>query len=391
MRVVILTTDFLPNIGGIAAHVDGLSRGLVEWGCAVTVVVPRRRRLLPRLGVHREPGDPYPVVRLDVPQYVKFGRFVHPRLTAAWLRREIRATGAAVLHWHTFDYLTVRLVRGVARVFTNHTSQFLEYAADPRRRALARALVGPAHRVIAPSRELAAATASTGFPEERLTAIPNGVDIRRFSPAVDGRQLRARLEFSASDCVVLCPRRLEKKNGVIYWVRAIPLLLARCRKPLRFLFVGDYTAGDVYSARKEVLDAIAGLGLGDRIVFAGSVPNREMPAYVAAADIVVLPSLIEATSIAGLEAMATGKPLAATAVGGLPEIVEDGRTGLLVPPADPGALAEAVLRLATDSGERSRMGQAARARAERDFGWSTVAQRTIAVYEAARGDAGVNA
>lgn len=381
MRILMLSTDFLPNIGGITAHIVGLSAGLRNLGHKVTVVVPQRIRPWSLPWTREEHTQNCHVVRLGVPTLPKM-TWVYPFYVANLLQRSIRS-GYQVIHWHTFDSEITCRLKGVVKIFTNHTSYFLEYVSDPSTMSRARRLVKPADIVIAPSQELAQATITAGYAADRTRVIPNGVDTNRFSPNVDGLLVRRRYGIPLDECVILCPRRLEKKNGVIYWVRAIPLVLAQSKERVRFVFVGDYRDQNQYSAREEVLSAIAELDLGDQVIFTGAVPNREMPKYFAASDVVVLPSLVEATSIAGLEAMASGKPIVGTNVGGIPEIVNDGETGYLIPPADPPALAEAVQKLVTSPNLRESMGRAARKRAECEFAWSVIAKRTVTVYEEA--------
>jgi glycosyltransferase involved in cell wall biosynthesis len=129
----------------------------------------------------------------------------------------------------------------------------------------------------------------------------------------------------------------------------------------------------------EILDKA---GMRDRVKFLGAVPNSSMPEIYRACDVAVLPSLAEATSIAGLEAMACGLPLVGTNVGGIPAIVADGVSGLLVPPADPDALAGALDRLVDNAGLRRAMGEAGRCSAQGNFSWPIIARRTAAAYEA---------
>jgi glycosyltransferase involved in cell wall biosynthesis len=112
----------------------------------------------------------------------------------------------------------------------------------------------------------------------------------------------------------------------------------------------------------------------------GAVANIDMPEIYRAADFCLLPSLMEATSIAGLEAMATGRALVGTRVGGIPALIDDGVTGLLVPPRDPPAIAAAVNALAHNRERCVQMGHAARARVEAQFAWPRIAERTVRAY-----------
>lgn len=384
MRVELWSGDYLPNPGGIAAHVAGLARGLARAGANPVVVVPSRRRNPFAARLRFQPGVP-PVVTAGIPRrplessdtaYARFARRVRAH-------RELRLPD--VLHWHTplLESELAGVVTARLKVFTNHTSQFLEWQNEGRDPLQARRSLAAAQVVICPSLELAQATVAAGFPEARVHVVPNGVDTESFAPDVDGRAIRGELGVTHDETLFLCPRRLERKNGVRHWLGAIPLLIASTSAPVRFLLVGDYMAQDQYSERTEVIQMLKGLSGRARVSWIGSVPPARMPGYMAAADAVVLPSLMEATSIAGLEAMASGKPLIGTDVGGLPELIEPGVSGLLVPPGDSEALAAAMRRLAEDAGLRAAMGARGRVRVLQDFSWDRIARRTMDIYRSA--------
>lgn len=384
MNICLLTSDFLPNIGGIAAHVRGLAGGLARLDHRVDVVVPGLRRPFQRPSVRQESLDDFRVVRVAVPRVPRLTGLYFAARVAAEMRGVLGGARYEVIHWHTplREGACAARLPGAWRVFTNHTSQFLEWERDGRDRRLARRVLRHADAVISPSQELTDTTISAGFDPERSWTISNGVDATRFSPSVDGSDVRRRYGIDADEVVVLCPRRLEKKNGVIHWLRALPEVLARVGDAarVRFLLVGDYPWHDEYSDQEAVVRAMAELGLGERLVWVKRVPNSEMPAYFAAADLVVLPSLMEATSIAGLEAMATGVPMVATRVGGIPEIVHHEETGLLVEPASPPQLAAAMAELILDAERRRRYGARARRLVDERYTWDAIAGRTVEVY-----------
>ena len=127
----------------------------------------------------------------------------------------------------------------------------------------------------------------------------------------------------------------------------------------------------------------AELGIAEQVRFLGSVPNADMPEIYSGADLAVLPSLMEATSIAGLEAMACGLSLVGTDVGGIPDLISDGVTGSLVPAARPDALGAAIRKLVETPERRRTFGAAARQKAVSEFSWHRIAERTHEILQEA--------
>src|SRR5690606_36803561 len=132
------------------------------------------------------------------------------------------------------------------------------------------------------------------------------------------------------------PRRLFEKNGVEYFIRALPLI--REQLDIDAVLVGDGPE------RPRLEQLVSELGVSGMVTFLGSRPNDEMPRLLAESDVAVLPSLMEATSVAALEAMSCGVPVAASRVGRLPEIVDES-VGTLFEPADPASLASSLVAL----------------------------------------------
>jgi glycosyltransferase involved in cell wall biosynthesis len=397
MRVLILSTDYLPLIGGVAQHVSELARALVRAGDDVEVVTVDRFAQWrdfqrPTRTEEATPGEPR-VIR--VPYVINRSvRFLSGQLSSrASLRRYHRAVQARllayrpdVLHWHAVDGGADRLARGFAgaRVWTNHTSDFITGLRRATLRARYRAEARAADRIIAPSEELRDLTVALGLPAERVTFIPNGVNPARFGIEAPAQAWRERLALQAGEQVVLCPRRLDPKNGVAHFVDAALRLAGAGRTDARFVIAGD--ASGVASAQyaREILRRIRTSPHAGRFALLGAVDNTEIAGLYALSSLVVIPSLIEATSIAALEAMASGRPLVASRVGGLPFLVRDGENGLLVPPAEPAALAAAMARLLDDPALRAACGAIGRTRIERELSWDPIAARTRAIYAAAQ-------
>lgn len=374
LNICILSVDFLPNVGGIAAHVYELARALRALGHDVTIVTFRDSLFAPG----KEMIDGLPIVKIYLPRntvllYPAFALFEYFSV-----RRLIKTKKIDLLHSHYVfpDGFVSRLQPGVPGIATEHTSGFLDRLDRGRMLGLYRWVYVRMDHIITPSDELAEAVGSLGIPGEKITFVSNGVDTEKFSPNVPPKDLRRQYALAPETRVVLCPRRLEPKNGVKYLVEAVPAVLLECPET-RFFIVGGSYPDQLALLQEKARE----LGVQDQIIFAGSVPNAEMPSWYTAADVVVLPSLKEATSIAGLEAMACGRPLVGTNVGGIPHLITDGRTGLLVEPRDSDGLANALVRLLTDDTARREMGVAARKKAVDQFSWAQVACTVQNIYE----------
>jgi glycosyltransferase involved in cell wall biosynthesis len=200
---------------------------------------------------------------------------------------------------------------------------------------------------------------------ERPKVMPMGVDTQCFS----GEPAR----HQDSDQVALFVGRLARKKGVEYLIRAFPEVLA-CHPDARLLVVGDGPC------REELETLSSQLRLGDSIRFAGAQPPAVLPRYYRGSSVFVLPSVVAASGdtdglpVVLLEAMAAGCPLVGTAVGGIPDVMIHGRTGLVVEPGQPPALAAAINQVLDSPAEASRMGALARRWARRKFDWRQVAR-----------------
>jgi len=361
LRVVLVTSEFPPDIGGIGSHVAELAKGLASAGVKVLVVQPR--------GLGSDiPAADYASYDLVRPRLLK-GEPLYAMMLGRWVAGALARKHFDLVHVHGMRPLGATRRLSVPTVFTNHSSGFLaRLDGSPRRKRRTAELLQHVAHLIGPSDELVEAARTLGY-SGPATMIPNGVDPDRFPAGPLG--VRASLGIGGDETVILLARRLVEKNGVIWFARALGSLR---ELPFRVVVAGD-------GAEREAMQAIlAENGMLARTIFLGSIANRDMPALYRAADLSVLPSLAEATSIAGLEAMASGLPLVGTNVGGIPTIIDDTATGFLVPPRDPDAMAKALGQLIADRDLRQRMGTAARAKVEREFTWDVVVGRTMDVY-----------
>ena len=199
-----------------------------------------------------------------------------------------------------------------------------------------------------------------------------GVNTARFAPR-DAAAMRARLGVSADIALFVFAGRLVGWKGMTVAVRALTEPVLR-GVPVKLLIVGD-------GPERSQLEALAReLNVTAHVIFHDSVPHDSLPDYYAAADVGVFPSIgDEAFGITIAEAMSCAKPVIGGYVGGIPEVVGNEEScGLLVPPGDSAALAQAMRRLADDAALRTRLGIAARTRIERLYTWDMSAQRLLA-------------
>lgn len=214
-----------------------------------------------------------------------------------------------------------------------------------------------------------------------ITILPNTVNLKEYRFRKDlGAAQRAELGVG-EEFVILCPRRLVRKNGVDIAVRAMAGVATAI--PGSHLVIAG--AGQ---EREDLERLVAGIGLSGRVSFLGAVNHRQMPGLYCAADVVVIPSVevdgvAEATSISALEAMACERPVVASGLGGLAELIRPGQDGVLVPPGDPEELAGAIIRLYGDPESRVELGRNARARVEAAFVSAEHAATVLEVYRSA--------
>jgi glycosyltransferase involved in cell wall biosynthesis len=226
---------------------------------------------------------------------------------------------------------------------------------------------------VAMSRAIRDEFLAAGVPGERLALIPHGVDVARFRPAgaAERAGLRARLGLPAGARIIIYTGRLLRGKGLDILLAAFRIVAA-ARPDAHLVLVGS-GAGQSLSVEDEL--RVAATDLPGRVTLTGHVPAVED--WLRAADVFAFPSAFEALGLSLVEAAACGLPAAASRTGGIVDVVEDGRTGLLVPPGDVAALADALARLLEAPGP---LGEAARARAVARFDEADAVDRYRALF-----------
>lgn len=314
------------------------------------------------------------------PRFLGLRRLAQPDAVPL-LARAIRAARCDVVHAHLEYSATLAppaaALAGRRAVCTFHHTPGPLRGREAARERLAVVVANRSRGVI-----FVSAASRAGFAAryhsrpDRWAVLRNGVDLDRYRPAPAAAPAAppADLAIPAGAPVVTVVAALRPPKGHAVALAAWPAVLAAVPEA-RLLLVGS-------GPQEAALRAQArSLAIADRVVFAGL--RGDVPQLLAASTLALLPTWTEALPTALAEAAAAGVPAVASAVGGVPEVVADGSSGLLVPPGDPAALAAAVTRLLCDDGRRAAMGQAARALAERRFDAVRWATRLRAGYAAA--------
>lgn len=236
-----------------------------------------------------------------------------------------------------------------------------------------RALAQGVDRYLAVSRDIARELVEQlGWPEEKVEVVYNAVDLARVEVAAPPG-LREQLGGGETRPLVLTPARLDAQKGHRVLFEAIAQV-----PDAVFVLAGE-------GPEREPLEALAAqLGIDKRVRFLGR--RDDVPQLLAACDVFALPSLYEGSSLAVLEAMAAGVPVVSSAIGGTDELIDDGSSGLLVPPGDAEELAAALRRLLGDAGLRDALAAQARERVERDLTRERMAARVTGVYRELLGE-----
>jgi N-acetyl-alpha-D-glucosaminyl L-malate synthase BshA len=206
----------------------------------------------------------------------------------------------------------------------------------------------------------------------KIHLIPNGVDVNKFNPSIDGSEIK-RLYKAEGKYIVFTARHHRPVYGIAYLIMAAKLVISR-KKDVVFIIGGD---GPLLNYHKELAGK---LGIKDHILFTGAILRDLILKYYAASDIVVVPSLQESWGLVATEAMACGKPVIASNVGGLPDQIIDGFNGFLVPPRDPKAIADRILYLLENPSVAKRMGRNGRELAEEKYNIEKRVDKIIEIY-----------
>jgi glycosyltransferase involved in cell wall biosynthesis len=388
LRLLHITSSYPKHPGDVTApFIEEIVHALAARGHHVDVVLPHhpdlRRPDEPRVRFFPYRYAPDEWCRWGYAQSLESDVRVRPEvyallpLAALALRRalaerlESERYDLVHAHWLVPNAaLVTDVVRvcGVPLVISLHGSDVFMAERFAPARALARRALDAAGAVTACSDDLHRRGLALGARPERTRTIPYGVDVNAFAPRPDAPEVRARLGVPQDAFLVLAVGRLVEKKGFAHLVEA-----AARTGGVRVVIAGE---GDLRGPLELQVRAT-----NAPVTLAGALPRDLVAAALSEADVVVVPSVVDgAGNVDGLpnvllEAMAAGRPLVASRVAGIPQVIDDGRNGLLVPAGDTRALAEALRRLLREPDTRARLGEEARRTAVRELSWEVAARR----------------
>jgi len=211
--------------------------------------------------------------------------------------------------------------------------------------------------------------------EDKIRVIHNGVDIHKFAPPEDKAKVKQELGFSNKEFNILSVGRLYARKGLFTLIKSVSIVAKKYRN-VKLIISGKGQSNEM----KKLVDYAEKLGIRSNILFTGYFPDAKLPKLYQAADIFAFSTFYENLPFAVLEALSSRLPVVTTNVGGIPEMIEDGKNGFLVPPANSAALSDRIIYLIENPAAASEMANQARETVENRFDWRLIVKKVLKVY-----------
>lgn len=391
LGVMMLTWEYPPRIiGGISPHVYNLSRSLAKNGVNVYVVTcdfpgAPEHEVLDGVEIYRI--DSYKNPSPNFATWVYLMNINMQREAAALVNR----LGGKVDIFHAHDWLAANAGIGLKHVFrrplltTIHSTEIgrrdgIHFDYEKMIHETEAWLTYEAWKVICCSNYMVSHVRwAFKLPEDKITMVPNGVDIQQYTKNENIDLNEFRMKFALpEEKIVLFVGRLVYEKGIHVFVNAIPKVLSQINA--KFVIVGNGYM------KKSLSDLATAMGLSHKIVFTGFIDDETLKNLQKCADVSVVPSLFEPFGIVALEAMAAETPVVVSNIGGLAEIVEHDVTGIKVYPDNPDSLAWGIKRILLDEEYAERIKKNAYKKVREDYNWDKISQQTKTVYKEVLGD-----
>lgn len=372
MRVAMVCDEFYPDVGGAPVYTEELSKALAKLGAKPTVIT------------HAHPG---------LPEEEEFSGLKVKRLKGFVMPRLNRAVSAGLAHRlhecikfggfdmvHGQDIYSPMALLSIRSAHKRKIPSVLTCHSVHRSGGIWRLMYQPlvfamkrADRMIAVSGAAKGFCVALGVPDDKIEVIPNGVDSSIFNTNVDGSAMRTKLGIGREPLVVTATR-LVKRKGPGHLVSAFSKVLEGMPSA-KLAMAGSGSEAENLRAQ------VRKLGMEKSVFMLGELQRKQVAELMAAADVFVLPSIVESFGMVLLEAMAVGTSIVCTRTQGAMDIVENGVNGVMVPPADDDALADAIVRVLSDRRLAKRLRANGLKVVHRRFSWEKTAKMTIALYE----------
>lgn len=383
MKIGMLTWEYPPRIvGGIARHCHDLAIALATLGHEVHIFTLD----FPGAPAFEETAEGVKIYRvaseLGHPNFLTwvllFNHFIEKRM--AEVSQKIKFD---VLHVH--DWLTApagvtsKHSIGKPMILTMHST---EHGRSGIHNPDSHTIDGiewwanyEASKVIATSGSMKSEVCDHfRLPWEKVEIIPNAIDSSKYHGSVDRGAVRARYGVQPHEKLVLSVGRLVPQKGIEYLIQAVPNVAWRYPEA-KFVIVGE-------GWYRDHLQYVAGTtGQAWRINFTGFIPDHELTALTLSSDVLVMPSIYEPFGIVALEGMAAGIPVVASQVGGLAEIIEHDKTGVLVYPRNPDSIAWGITHVLSNPDHARWLAQNARKTLQKAYSWKVIAKKTVKLYK----------
>ena len=381
--------------GAVERHIYDLARFLTKRNCEVHVLTMRiknaaKQQIVEDVYIHR--GGFFqenPSTERALLKHLTF--FCYVLIKLLLMKTDI-------IHAHNglpgLAAILVSKVRRIPFVFTSHTpylsvghqifseGTMLKKRFDDLQVILEKFCAGKASFTIVVSKTVRDGLVSIGVSKDRIFLVPNGVDTRKFKEDFE-EATRVRQKFQlGKNKVVLYVGRIVRYKGLDYLVDSAPKIAGR-HPDVRFVIAGPvsyYQTGALTPYYRELREKIELRQLSEFFVFTGTVDEKDLLGLYSACDMLVLPSFSEAFGMVLAEAMSCGKPVIGNRIGGIVDVINDGKNGYLVSPAQPEEIASKINYLLERPVERKRMGRTARKHVEEMFDWNILAARIIEIY-----------
>lgn len=374
MRICIITPTYLPIVGGSEMAIHELTKRLAKRRYDITLVTPNKTG-----AVSFEANFDIRIHRVFLPRVP----YIASPLASPFVLKKILELNELENFdlLHQFHVLTQGTASILAKKFLNKplvTSLMGADTYDPKMPywkifgSFISLVMNSSDAITAPSQDLANHANEQGC-KKRIEIIPHGVDIEKFRSCINGQVTRENLGIKDDEIMILSLQRLSSRKRLEFVLNAIPMVVKE-NPNVKFVLGGS-------GPDREKLESMAKmLNINENVLFTGFIPAETLPALYSACDVFLLHTTYEAFGLVLAEASATGKPIISTSVGAIPEVVEDGMTGLLVRPMDSRALANAILKLSGDKNLRAEMGKAGKQNALSKYNWDNLTEKYINVY-----------